>query len=236
MQKLRGWHTFRVTEGYMRRMSHESHADSTPCQPAVSRALHSKAICEATAIPPSQQRLLMGCEALNVPHMQLAPSTSRHIVAITVMKLWCGAGEKTRKKMEKHSQAAHQSCEILWSLEILKCWKKAEDGIQLDSLCVDSDELSLTLVRRSLDQAVHGQLTWPNGAIRFLPDPPGKVVGGGSLWRKVGSSSGSARGAKWQSGGLRSASERTFAKGAPWGNTENLAYPKYPKVMANFWS
>jgi hypothetical protein len=49
---------------------------------------HTKAICEATAIPPSQQRLLMGCEALNVPHMQLAPSTtSRHIVAITVMKL-----------------------------------------------------------------------------------------------------------------------------------------------------
>ena len=39
MQKLRDWHTFRVTEGYIRRMSHESHADSTPCQPAVSRAL-----------------------------------------------------------------------------------------------------------------------------------------------------------------------------------------------------
>lgn len=65
---------------------------SLPAEPSWSIRDVREAICEATAIPPSQQRLLMGCEALN-------------------------------------------------------------DGIQLDSLCVDSDELSLTLVRRSLDQA-----------------------------------------------------------------------------------
>ena len=50
---------------------------------------HTKAIYEATAIPPSQQRLLMGCDALNVPRMQLAlaPSIMAPYVAVTVMKL-----------------------------------------------------------------------------------------------------------------------------------------------------